>query len=125
LPSECKGKSGQERRELEKCPGLSERESATSPEGCNIPPTPDPPGCVRLEILSGPPLDARFTLEGYVEPLESNGGPNGLNPSSLSFEGHSRGEPGLHLRETPTTEYSATGSIKIDGYSSQELMAIK
>ena len=125
LPEECKGKVGAERTELSKCPEASEREPGKSPEGCNIPPTPDPPGCVKVEILSNPTLNVHMEYEGYVEPLGQNSGPNGLAPSSWEFEGHEKGEPGLHLRETPPTELSTTGSVKILGFSSQELMTVK
>jgi len=125
LPEECKGKTGQERTELSKCPEESEREPGKSPEGCNIPPTPDPPGCVKVDILSDPPLNVHLEYEGYVEPLGINGGPNGLLPSSWEFEGHSKGEPSLRLRETPSTEGSTTGAVKILGFSSQELITAK
>jgi IPT/TIG domain len=96
-----------------------------SPIGCDIPPTPDPPGCVKLQILSSPPLNVHMEYEGYVEPLVLNGGPNGLSPSNLEFEGHARQEPGLHLREAPSTEVSTTGDVKILGYSGQELFTVK
>ena len=89
---------------------------AKSPAGCNIPPTPDPPGCVKVEILSSPPLNVHEEYDGYVEPLGQNAGPNGLSPSSWEFEGHEKGEPGLHLRETPSTELSLTGDVKILGF---------
>ena len=125
LPEECKGKTGPEDTELSKCPEASERELGKNPEGCNIPPTPDPPGCVKVEILSNPPLNVHMEYEGYLEPLALNGGPNGLSPSNWEFEGHAKGEPGLHLRETPSTEGSTTGSMKILGYFGQELMTVK
>ena len=125
LPEECKGKVGPERTELTKCPEASEREPGKSPEGCNIPPTPDPPGCVKVEILSNPPLNVHMEYEGFVEPLGLNSGPNGLSPSSWEFEGHAKGEPSLRLRETPTTEGSTTGSVKILGFSGQELLTAK
>ena len=103
LPSECKGKSGRERTELEKCPRLSEREAAAGPEGCNIPPTPDPPGCVRLEILSSPPLNEHLTLEGYVEPAQFNGAGNGLESLVArirrSLEGRTRTSPAGNARD--------------------------
>jgi hypothetical protein len=125
LPEECKGKTGAERTELSKCPEASEREPGKSPEGCTIPPTPDPPGCVKVEILSNPPLNVHMEYEGFVEPLGVNAGPNGLTPSSWEFEGHAKGEPSLRLRESPTTEGSTTGSVKILGFSGQELLTAK
>ena len=125
LPEECKGKVGAERTELSKCPEASEREPGKSPAGCNIPPTPDPPGCVKVEILSNPTLNVHMEYEGYVEPLGQNAGPNGLSPSSWEFEGHEKGEPGLHLRETPSTEGSTTGNVKILGFAGQELITAK
>ena len=125
LPDECKGRSGSARTELSKCPEASEREAGQNPEGCNIPPTPAPPGCVKVEILSNPPLNVHQEYEGHLEPLMVNSGPSGLAPASWEFEGHTKGEPGLHLRETPTAELSATGSLKLLGYQGQELITVK
>jgi hypothetical protein len=125
LPEECKGKTGAERTELSKCPEASEREPGKGPEGCDIPPTPDPPGCVKVQMLSNPPLNLHMVYEGFVEPLNVNAGPNGLTPSSWEFEGHAKGEPSLHLRETPSTEGSTTGSVKILGFSGQELLTVR
>ena len=82
-------------------------------------------GCVKLQVLSAPPLNVHMEYEGYVEPVVLNAGPNGLSPGSLEFEGHAKGEPGLHLREMPSTEGSATGSLKILGYAGQELISVK
>jgi hypothetical protein len=122
LPEECKSKTF---NELSECPEASEREPSKSPEGCNIPRTPDPPGCVKVQILSAPPLNVHMVYEGYLEPMSVNAGPNGLSPSNWEFEGHEKGEPGLRLRETPSTEGSITGFIKILGYAGQELITMK
>ena len=121
LPDECRGKSGAERTELSKCPGAGERE-AGSAAGCESPPT--PPGCVRVQVLSSPPLGVHLALEGRLEPLSINGVGNGLSPSDWEFEGHEKGEPALHVRDTPTTEVFATGSMKILGFSGQELLTV-
>ena len=125
LPEECKAATGAERTELSKCPEASEREPGKSPSGCNIPPSPDPAGCVRVQMLTDPPLNVHLEYEGYLEPLAVNGVGNGLSPSSWEFEGNKKGEPSLHLRETPTTEGTVTGSVKILGYSGQELIGVK
>jgi hypothetical protein len=125
LPLVCKHKEGAEATELQKCPEASEREPGKNPQGCNIPPTPDPPGCVKVEILSNPPLNLHMEYEGFVEPLGINSGPSGLSPSSWEFEGSAAGEPVLHLRETTTTEGSTTGNVKIIGFSAQELMTAR
>jgi hypothetical protein len=92
---------------------------------CDIPPSPDPPGCVKIQVLSSPPLNVHMEYEGYVEPLVVNVGPNGLVPGSLEFEGRAGREPGLHLREAPSTEGSTTGLLKILGYAGHELISAK
>jgi hypothetical protein len=129
LPLKCKPSERTELtegpQELERCPEASEREVSKSPARCNIPPTPAPPGCVKVQMLSNPPLNIHMEYEGYLEPLVINSGPNGLSPSSWEFEGTEKGEPTLHLRETPTTEGSTTGNVKILGFSGQELMTAK
>ena len=96
-----------------------------SPEACDIPPTPDPSGCIKVQIVSDPPLNVHLEYEGYLEPRAFNNGPNGLSPSSWEFEGHEKGEPTLQLRESPSTEASITGSLKILGYSNQELITLR
>jgi hypothetical protein len=123
LPEECSRSEPSERTELIKCGEHSEREPGTNPERCNFPP--DPPGCVKVQILSTPPLNLHMEYEGYVEPLFINSGPSGLSPSSWEFEGSAAGEPALHLRETPTTEGSVTGNFRIRGLSGQELMTVR
>jgi hypothetical protein len=111
--------------ELASCPEPSERHAGTNPEACNIPPTPAPPGCVRVQLDSSPPLNVHMEYEGYVEPLSVNSGPNGLTPSTWEFEGHAKGEHTLRLHESPSTEGSTTGSLKILGYAGQELISVK
>jgi hypothetical protein len=108
---------------LTEFPGPSEREVGV-PEGCSIRLTPAPAGCVQVGLYSNPPLNVNMEYEGYVEPLIVNGS-NGLSPSSWEFEGHAKGEHVLCLRETPSTEGSATGSLKILGYAGQELISVK
>jgi hypothetical protein len=125
LPEQCKNGASPENTELSRCPEASEREPSKSPIGCEIPPTPAPPGCVEVQIVSTPPLNVHMAYEGYVEPLATNAGPNGLSPSSWEFEGHAKGEPSLRLRESPTTEGSTTGSVKILGFAGQELVTVK
>jgi hypothetical protein len=124
LPFECRGKTGSERTELSNCPEASEREVGPA-SGCNAQPPPAPAGCLRIGIYGNPPLNLRMHFEGYVEPLNVNGGPTGLSPSTWEFEGHAKGEPALHLRETPTSEGSITGSLKTLGSAGQELMQVK
>jgi hypothetical protein len=126
LPLVCKHKEGAEETELQKCPEASERTPSKSPAACAVlTTTPDPPGCVKVEILTDPPLNLHMEYEGYVEPLGINGGPNGLSSSSWEFEGAAGGEPVLHLRETPTTEGSTTGNVKIIGFGGQELITAR
>jgi hypothetical protein len=119
LPDECRGKSGTERTELSRCPSPGEREHG-APKGCEAPPT--PPGCVKVQVVSSPPLNIHFALEGRLEPLSINGVGNGLTPSAWEFEGRGKGEPALRFRDTPTTEVSTTGSMKILGFAGQELL---
>ena len=125
IADECKGTTGPERTELSKCPGASEREAGANPTACNIPPVPAPAGCLRIQILSNPPFNLHWEYEGHLEPLALNGLGNGLSPSSWEFEGSEKGEPVLRLRETPATEGSVTGSIKVLGYSGQELLTVR
>ena len=46
--------------------------SEPEPRRCDVPTTPDPPGCVKLEILSNPPLNVHQEYEGHLEPLMLN-----------------------------------------------------
>jgi IPT/TIG domain len=124
LPEECKNKTGPERAEPARCPEPSEREPGINPQGCNLQ-TPAPPGCMALQILSNAPLNLHIEYEGFLEPVGLDQGPTGLIPSSMEFEGHAKGEPSLRLRETPSTEGSVTGSVKILGFSGQELLTVK
>ena len=125
LPEECRNKTGAERTELAKCPEASVREPGKNPEGCNIPPVPAPPGCVRVQMLTQPPLNVHLEYEGHLEPRAISAGPNGLSPSSWEFEGTQRGEPALRLSEFPPTEGVVTGSVKLLGFSGQELLSVK
>ena len=118
----CIGKFNAERTELSKCPEATEQKPGYSPKECSIPPTPAPPGCVRVQVLSDPTLNLHLEYEGSLEPLVINDGPNGLSPSTWEFEGASGGEPALRLAESPSSEGSVTGSLKILGYSGQELI---
>jgi len=126
LPDECKGKSGPERTELEKCPEASEREPGHSPAGCivTVRNHAAPKGCVKVNIVTNPKLNLELPYEGYVEPFGSNGSGSGLDPGSWAFEGEGK-EECLHLRTSPETKGCTTGSIKILGYSSQELISVK
>jgi hypothetical protein len=125
VPDECKNRAGTERTELSGCPEASEREAGRNPEACTLPPPPAPPGCVSIQIVSSPPLNLDLEYEGYVEPLNIYAGPTGLNPSQWEFEGSEKGEPTLHLRETPTTRGSITGSVRILGFEGQEHFGVK
>ena len=118
----CIGRFNAERTELPKCPEATEQKPAGNPKECSIPPTPAPPGCVRVQVLSGPTLNLHLEYEGYLEPLNLNGAPNGLTPSVWEFEGAGGGEPTLRLAESPSSEGSVTGALKILGYSGQELV---
>ena len=125
LPEECKGKSGAERTELSRCPEPAEREAGASPAGCDSAASSQPEGCVKVQLVATPPLNLRWELEGYLEPLNLDSGPNGLSPSSWEFEGSAHGEPGLHLQGEPSTEAAVIGTVKLFGYGSQELLSVK
>lgn len=92
---------------------------------CNTQPTPAPPGCVRVQVLSDATLNLHLEYEGYLEPWNVNGAPNGLSPSVWEFEGAGGGEPRLHLAESPSSEGSVMGSLKILGYSGQEPIDVR
>jgi hypothetical protein len=127
LPDLCKGKSPPENTELSKCPEASEREPSKSPEGCIVSATkhgPAPAGCVKVNIVTTPTLNLELPYEGYIEPLGTNGANNGLSPGSWEFQGQGK-EECLHLRTNPATQGCTTGSVKILGYSGQELIAVK
>jgi hypothetical protein len=127
LPQECKGLTGTERTELSRCPQSTERESAKTPERCVISAPsegPAPQGCVRLQVITTPPLNYELRYEGYVEPATSNGIGNGISPSSWEFEGRGR-EECLRLRISPGTLGCVTGTLKLLGYNGQELLTIK
>jgi hypothetical protein len=127
LPEECKGKVGTERTELERCPAANEREAGKNPAGCVISVTvhgPAPAGCVRVDIVTNPTLNLELPYEGYVEPLGTNGANNGLSPGSWEFQGAGK-EECLHLRTNVATQGCTTGSVKILGYSGQELISVK
>jgi hypothetical protein len=121
----CIGKFNEERTELPKCPEATEQKAAYNPKECITPPTPAPPGCVRIQVLSDPTLNLHLEYEGYLEPLSVNGAPNGLVPSVWEFEGAGGGEPTLRRAESPNSEGSVTGSLKILGYSGQELISAR
>ena len=125
LPSECKGKAVSERTELSSCPEASEREAGASPQACGAESVPEPPGCLRIQALVGPPLNVSLEYEGYVEPSTVNGAGNGLSPSSWQFEGSAAGEAALHLSGSPTTEGSVTGALKLIGAPGRELLTLK
>jgi hypothetical protein len=127
VPFECKGKTGAERTELEKCPNANEREAGKNPAGCVISTTnrgPAPAGCVKVVLVTNPTLNLELPYEGYVEPLGTNGANNGLSPGSWEFQGAGK-EECLHLRTNTATQGCTTGSIKVIGYSGQELIGVK
>jgi hypothetical protein len=124
-PDECKGRSGTERTELGRCPQASEREAAASSEACTAGGGQDPPGCVSIQIIAEPPLNVDLVYQGYVEPKWINGVGNGLSPSEWEFEGSGAGEPALHLANSPATEGSITGMVKLIGAAGRELLTVK
>ena len=126
LPDECKGKTGPERTELEKCPEASERESGTNPAACVVAVRNHqaPAGCVKVTIVTNPKLNLELPYEGYVEPFGSNGAGSGLTPGSWAFEGEGN-EECLHLVTSPETKGCTTGAVKVLGYSNQELISVK
>jgi hypothetical protein len=103
----------------------SERRVGTNPEAC-VPHTggPAPAGCVRVTVVSTPPLNVELPYEGYLEPRRFNGVSNGLTPGAWEFEGAGK-EPCLVLATNPTTTGCVQGVIKILGSNGQELLSIR
>jgi hypothetical protein len=114
-----------ERTELSKCPEATEQKAAYSPNECANGPAAAPPGCMRVQVLSGPPFHLHLEYEGFLEPRVINSGPNGLSPSSWEFEGSGGGEPTLRLAEQTSQRGSVTGSLKLLGYAGQELLTAR
>ncbi len=81
-----------------------------------------PPGCVKITIVQ-PALGVEALFVGTLRPAVLNGFGNGLNATTLKYEGATSGR--LRMSSSPAATLTVTGAQRLAGYGSYELLQVR